>query len=117
MRISILAVLCVGLSGCSVPSHETAAHTHLWTENPPQNVWSYQPVTGITIGGAATLTNGFLSLPLHSGETVLLGNGASVSFDGTALSVGGRIVPTNVLNMVIAPDGSLQEHAFIRTFE
>ena len=117
MRVSILAVLCLGLAGCSAPSHETAAHTHLWTENPPQNVWSYQPVTSISIGGATTATNGFLSRPLRPGESVLLGNGASVSFDGTALRVGGRIVPTNVLNVVITADGSIQENAFIRTFE
>jgi hypothetical protein len=117
MSISMLLLLCAGMVGCSNPSHYAAPHTHLWTEDPPQNVWSYQPVTRMSINGAVTQTGGFLSRPLHPGETVQLGNGASVSFDGRALRVGTRLLPTNVLNVVIAPDGSIQENAFIRTFK
>jgi hypothetical protein len=117
MRISMLLLLCVGMAGCSNQSHYAAPHTHLWTEKPPQDFWSYQPVTRIFIGGAVTKTNGFISRSLRPGETVLLGQGVSISFDGTAVRVDGRVVPTNVLNVVVAPDGSVQENAFIRTFD
>ena len=116
MRTIAIMLLSAVAVGCLKVSDRIPAHTHLWTEKPLHNVWSYQPVIRIATGENVAMTNSFLSMQLLANETVELSNGVSVTFDGMVLQVGGIVIPTNILNMVIAPDGELETNAFIRTF-
>lgn len=114
-KIGFLLVLFAAVS-CSGLPQNVSPHTHLWTENPQHNVWTYQPVVRITINGNVTQTNVFLSRQLQPGETIVLRNGVSITYDGLTLRVGGDVIPTNILNMMVAPDGFLEKNVFIRTF-
>lgn len=106
--------------GCShVPEHRpdhAPAHTHLWIDSPRQHLWSYQPVTHLATGTGDTNTLGFLKRQLLSGDAVTLGDGVTISFDGSVLRVRNTILPTNMLNCVVERDGSIHTNAFIRTF-
>jgi hypothetical protein len=100
------------------PEHrpdQVPAHTHLWIDSPPQNLWSYQPVTHLASDGD-TNTPGFLKRLLLPGDALKLGNDVTISFDGSVLRVRNTILPTNMPNCIVERDGSIHTNAFIRTF-
>lgn len=100
------------LIGCGT-SKSKSSHTHLWTPNRQQHVWSYERVVSTKLGNEELeAPYQYLSRELRSGETVELDGGGVVSFDGAQLRVGQQLIRAN--NVHVERDGSIRLNAFIR---
>lgn len=100
------------LAGCG-SSASTRTHTHLWTSDQQQHVWSYERVVSTKVGDEEPeLPYEYLQRELRAGETIELEGGAMVFFDGAQLKIGQRLIREK--NVHVERDGSLRINAFIR---
>jgi hypothetical protein len=107
----IIAAIIAG--GCE--AHAIPPHTHFWTRDGQQNLWSYQRVARLTSSNGDSRPDAFLSRQLYAGETATLENGAVISFDGSTLRVGAEEIHS--ANAFMEGDCRIQPNAFIRTFD
>ena len=113
----LLAFLLLACSGCSTTPNVIAPHSHLWTDSPCHNIWTYEQVTNIKATSTEDYSKGFIERKLISGDKIFLSNGIIVTFDGDFLRINDTFFPENTLNCVINHDGSIEWNAFIRDFE
>lgn len=109
--ICVLWILIAAVGCGSAPSK--SSHTHLWTADRKQHVWSYERVaTAVVNGREETEPQGFVQRELKPGESLTLDGGAVVSYDGSKLRVGKQLI--NAANVHVERDGSIRLNAFIR---
>ena len=114
---SLLVIVLLALCGCS-HMQDLQPHSHLWTGDSGQSVWTYQQVRDWSTrmsGGAAQ--TGYVSHELGTADRVVLSNGTVITYDGKRLTVGDQMIPAEIRNVVVDGDGTIRTNAFIKTFD
>ena len=105
-------LLVVSAVGCGA-SKPTSDHTHLWTADQTQHVWSYERVAITSVGGGEQMEpQAFLKREMVPGESLMFDGGAVVSYDGSELRVGKQLIKAT--NVHVERNGSIRLNAFIR---